>query len=107
MIYYTQILFVQAGQEDTFHEFEDQVLPLLQQHNGELMYRVRPSASSVITTTMGYPYEIHLVRFSSRTDFESYRDNPQRLQHMHLKDESIERVLLIEGNALGEPKRIG
>ncbi|MCE6992041.1 DUF1330 domain-containing protein [Dyadobacter sp. CY323] len=100
MIYYTQLIFIKEGKESTFHFFEDQVLPLLQRHHGELVYRVRPPVSSVVATTTGFPYEIHLVRFEDRKNFEGYRDDPERLRHMHLKDESVERIVLIEGNAL-------
>ncbi|RAK02809.1 hypothetical protein LX87_00929 [Larkinella arboricola] len=100
MLYYTQILFVKPGQETVFHSFEDQVLPLLERYNGELIYRIRPSESSVIATTLGYPYEIHLVTFKARADFEAYRDDPERKRHLALKDQSIDRVLLIEGAAL-------
>lgn len=100
MLYYTQILFVKEGQETTFHDFEDHVLPLLQRHNGELIYRVRPTMNSVLVTTVGQPYEIHIVTFPERKDFEHYRDDPQRMQYMHLKDSSVERVILIEGKAL-------
>ena len=100
MIYYTQIIFIKDGQEDAFHSFEDKVLPLLQQHNGELIYRVRPPVSAVIATAFGYPYEIHVVSFTDRENFENYRDDPERLRHMQLKDESVDRVILIEGNAL-------
>jgi hypothetical protein len=97
MIYFTQLIFIREGKEDTFHAFEDQVLPLLQRHNGELIYRVRPPKSAVIATTLEYPYEIHLVSFTDREGFEAYRDDPERLKHMHLKDESVERIMLIEG----------
>ncbi|WP_221391536.1 DUF1330 domain-containing protein [Dyadobacter sp. NIV53] len=100
MLYYTQIIFVKEGQEGTFHSFEDLVLPLLRQHNGELIYRIRPTVSSVITTAFGHPYEIHLVSFADRKSFENYRDDPDRLQYMKLKEESVDRVILIEGSAL-------
>ncbi|GAB3316674.1 hypothetical protein GCM10027299_07210 [Larkinella ripae] len=100
MLYYTQILFIKPGQETVFHTFEDHVLPLLQNHNGELLYRVRPPEASVVATTLGHPYEIHLVTFATRADFEAYRDDPQRLHYLELKNQSIERVLLIEGTAL-------
>ena len=100
MLYYTQIVFVNPGQETVFHAFEDQVLPLLQHHKGELIYRVRPPESSVIATTMGHPYEIHLVTFPTKADFEAYRDDPQRRQYMDLKNQSIDRALLIEGALL-------
>lgn len=100
MLYYTQLVFVKEGQEAIFHAFEDQVLPLLDRHKGTLLYRVRPEAASVLTTTLGHPYEIHLVSFPDRTDFESYRDDPNRLQYMTLKDQSVERIMLVEGNLL-------
>jgi hypothetical protein len=100
MVYYTQILFVKEGQETVFHSFEDQVLPLLQRHNGELIYRVRPPESSVIMTAFGHPYEIHLVTFRTKEDFEAYRDDPERIQHMGLKNQSVDRVILIEGISL-------
>jgi hypothetical protein len=99
MIYFTQLIFIREGKEDTFHAFEDQVLPLLQRHNGELIYRVRPPRSSVVATTIDYPYELHLVSFTDRASFEGYRDDPDRLKYMHLKDESVERIMLIEGKA--------
>ncbi|MEO6286973.1 MAG: DUF1330 domain-containing protein [Dyadobacter sp.] len=99
MIYFTQLIFIKEGKENTFHSFEDHVLPLLQRHNGELLYRVRPPRSSVVTTTLDYPYELHLVSFTDRESFEGYRDDPDRLKYMHLKDESVERIMLIEGKA--------
>ncbi len=100
MIYYTQLIFIKEGQEASFHTFEDHVLPLLKRHNGELLYRVRPPQPAVIETTVGHPYEIHLVTFASRTDFESYRDDPDRLHYMPLKEQSTSRAMLIEGQAL-------
>jgi hypothetical protein len=100
MIYYTQIIFLKTGQEDIFNEFEEKVLPLLNRHNGKLLYRIRPAKTCVIATGWGYPYEIHLVSFLSRKDFEAYRDDKERLQYLHLKDQSVEKILLIEGNLL-------
>ena len=100
MLYYTQIIFIRKDQESTFHSFEDQVLPLLSRHNGELIYRVRPAASDVLTSAFDHPYEIHIVSFTDRKSFEDYRDDPERLQYMYLKDKSVDRVILIEGNML-------
>ncbi len=100
MLYYTQIIFVKEGKEEVFNEFEGHVLPLLTRHNGELLYRIRPDKISVIDASWGHPYEIHLVSFPTRKDFESYRDDKERLQYMPLKEESIEKALLIEGHLL-------
>ncbi len=100
MLHYTQLIFLKEGQEESFHRFEDHVLPLLDRHNGELIYRVRPPRSAVIETTVEYPYEIHVVTFASRADFESYRDDPERQRFMALKEQSIRKAVLIEGQAL-------
>jgi hypothetical protein len=98
MLYFTQIIFVKENQEEVFNLFESHVLPLLEKYNGILIYRVRPTDNCVIETTIGHPYELHLVTFPTKEDFEAYRDDKERMQYMHLKEASIEKALLIEGN---------
>jgi len=98
MLYFTQIVFVKENQEETFNLFESHVLPLLKKYNGTLIYRVRPTDDCIIETTIGHPYELHLVTFPTEADFEGYRDDKERLQHMHLKEASIEKALMIKGN---------
>ena len=96
-IFYTQLIFLKAQQDQAFQEFENLVLPLLEKHSGKLLYRVRPSAEDVVESSIGKPYEIHLIRFESKRDFESYRDDPDRKQHAPLKEKSVEKAVLIEG----------
>src|ERR1700739_3795777 len=100
MLYYTQLIFVKQGQEDQFNLFESYVLPLLERHNGTLLYRVRPTDDCVIEASMDKPYELHLVSFPTREDFESYAKDNDRLKYMHLKEASIEKAQLIEGKML-------
>jgi hypothetical protein len=100
MLYYTQIIYIRAGKEDVFNQFEDHVLPLLERHNGKLLYRVRPTRECVVESNLDYPYEIHVVSFQSRQDFEAYRDDKERMQYVPLKELSIEKALLIEGSLL-------
>ena len=100
MLYFTQIIFVKAGKEDQFNVFESHVLPLLSKYNGTLLYRVRPAKEQVIASTFGNPYEIHLVTFPSDEDFKAYSGDQERLQFLHLKEASIEKVLLIKGALL-------
>ena len=52
-----------------FEQYEAAVLPLLGQHGGRLLQRVR-SLDSV--------FELHLLEFDSDTGFASYRDDPGR-----------------------------
>jgi hypothetical protein len=100
MIYYTQLIFLHEGKEDVFLEFEDHILPILATYNGTLMYRVRPSSDSVVATTAGYPYEVHLVSFPSREDFLAYAADKERQLYMNLKNESVAKVLLVEGHSI-------
>jgi len=97
MIYYTQLIFIKPGCEETFHAFEDQVLPLLKAHNGDLIYRIRPNEDVFIESSKDLPYEIHLVSFGTKADFEGYAKDPKRLGAIELKNQSVEKIVLIEG----------
>jgi hypothetical protein len=101
MIYYTQLIFIKPGCEQEFHAFEEKVLPLLKEHNGELVYRIRPDKSSFVESSSELPYEIHLVTFDSKADFESYATDPKRLGFMEMKNRSVEKITLIEGFKIG------
>lgn len=100
MFYYTQIIFINDNQEQTFNLFEDKILPLLKKYGGALIYRVRPDKNCVIETSIGQPYELQLVTFATKENFEAYKNDKERMQYLHLKEASIEKVLLIEGTAL-------
>ena len=97
MIYYTQLIFIKPGCEREFHAFEENVLPLLKGHNGELVYRIRPAKSAFIESSRELPYEIHLVTFGSQADFKGYKTDPKRLEFMDMKNRSVEKIVLIEG----------
>jgi hypothetical protein len=100
MLYYTQLIYIKPGVEDIFHAFEDEVLPLIAHHNGDLLHRIRPDKTSIIAGSGEAPYEVHVVTFPGQADFDGYKNDPQRLAFMHLKDQSVERIILIEGKAL-------
>jgi len=97
MIYYTQLIFIKQGYEEAFHSFEEKVLPLLKEHNGELVYRIRPDKNSFIESSRELPYEIHLVVFNSKVDFERYKTDPKRLALIDFKNNAVKKVILIEG----------
>jgi len=97
MIYYTQLIFIKPGSEAVFHSFEDKVLPLLSEFNGELIYRIRPDKKSIIENSRELPYEIHLVTFNSRADFLQYKNSPKRLALIDVKNNAVEKAVLIEG----------
>ena len=99
MIYITQLIYIKEGQETVFHQFEDIVIPAISKYNGRLLLRVRPDDQSMIEGNIGKPYEIHLVEFDSESDFENFK-HEERKKFLHLKDQSVESILLIKGTKL-------
>ena len=100
MIYITQLIYIKEGQEAVFHQFEDIAIPAISKYNGRLLLRVRPDDQSMIEDNIGKPYEIHLVEFDSESDFENFKQDEERKKFLHLKDQSVESILLIKGKKL-------
>jgi uncharacterized protein (DUF1330 family) len=100
MLYITQLIYLKEGQENVFHQFEELAIPIISKYNGKLLLRVRPSDNAFIETNMEKPYEIHLVVFDAENDFDNFMLDKERLQFLHLKEQSIKSVLLIKGIAL-------
>ena len=99
MVYYTQIIFLKNGMENSFNLFEDKAIPLLEKNNGKLLYRIRPTKDSIIEA-IDKPYEIHIIEFQNKGDFESYLNDKERIQHLKLKEQSVEKIQLIEGKLI-------
>ncbi len=95
-LYITLLVYLHDGEEDSFLKYEDQVLPLLPKYNGELLYRIRPNKNNFVQTPAEYPYEIHLISFSSVQDFENFRQDKDRLSYAPLFQKSVRKVLLLQ-----------
>ena len=100
MLYFTQLIYVHAGQESVFHEFEDIVLPLIAKYDGQLLLRLRPIPESVVQSSIEAPYEVHLVQFASEDGFRRFAQDEERQRFLHLKEASVLATLLIRGQAL-------
>ena len=100
MIYITQLLFIKSGKERAFLEFEEKVIPLMNNHNGRVIYRIRPTKEIFVSPEEELPYEIHIVSFDSERDFKNYLNDNSRLEFMHLKKESIKSTLTIKGEKI-------
>jgi len=100
MIYITQLIYIIAGQENTFNEFEDIAIPIISKYNGRLLLRVRPPDHSFIEHRIDKPYEIHLVEFDTEQDFENFKQDEERKKFLHLKEQSITASILIQGTKL-------
>ncbi len=97
MIYITQLIYVKKGKEAIFHEFEEIAIPTILKYNGRLTLRIRPNENSIIENNIEVPYEIHLVEFDSQEDFDNFKMDEERKKFLHLKEQSIESVILIQG----------
>jgi len=100
MIYITQLVYINPGQERTFEAFEQVAIPLISRYRGQLLLRIRPDTPSFIQGATDLPYEIHLVTFPSEEDFEDFCKDPERASMLHLKEASVDRIVLIRGHAL-------
>jgi len=100
MIYFTQLIYVKKGQEEVFHQFEDIAIPAIKKYNGRLLLRVRPDDDAFIEHSMDKPYEIHLAEFDTEQDFKNFAQDEERKKFLHLKEQSIEASILIQGTKL-------
>ena len=100
MIYVTQLIYINEGQENVFDQFEDIAIPLIGKYNGRLLLRIRPNDSSYITGIMAKPYEIHLVEFDNDEDLENFRQDEERKKFLHLKKQSVKSSIQVYGTTL-------
>ena len=97
MIYLTQLIYLKQGQEKVFDEFEDIAIPAISKYNGKLLLRIRPGENSFIDQHIDKPYEIHIVEFDSEKDFQNFNRDEERKKILHLKEQSVERSIIIKG----------
>jgi uncharacterized protein (DUF1330 family) len=100
MLFITQLVYIKEGKQELFHQFEDVAIPLISKYNGRLLLRIRPTENSFIAHDIEKPYEIHIVEFATELDFENFKQDDERKRFLHLKDQSIQSVLLIKGAKL-------
>jgi uncharacterized protein (DUF1330 family) len=100
MIYITQLIYIIAGQEKTFDQFENIAIPIISKYNGRLLLRVRPDEKSFVEHHMDKPYEIHFVEFDTEQDFENFKRDEERKKFLHLKEHSIKESILVQGTKL-------
>lgn len=100
MIYITLLIFVKAGKENIFQQFEEFAIPLMEKYKGKIIYRLRPDKNSFISGNEEQPYEIHFVSFDSEKDLEDFIKDDSRLKFIHLKDESVKSMLLVKGTKM-------
>jgi len=100
MIYITQLIYIQPGQEAVFDRFEAAAIPIVAKYNGRMLFRLMPSEDDFIEREMGAPYEVHLTEFASEADFQNFMKDDERKRFLHLKEASIQSAVLYKGERL-------
>ncbi len=100
MIYITQLIYINAGQEAVFNEFENIAIPTIAKYNGQLLLRIRPAKDSYIQLDIDAPYEVHLIQFATDNDFKNFTQDETRKKFLHLKNQSIKLAVLIKGEKM-------
>lgn len=99
-IYITQLIYLKQGQEKIFDQFEALAIPLIENYKGRLLLRVRPTGDAILESTTENPYEIHLIEFETEEDFYDFLKDEERKKFLHLKEQSVQSVILLKGNKL-------
>lgn len=93
----TQLIWLRPGGRPQFDAFEDAVLPLLPNHGGELLLRLRDPAAAVGAALQDRPPpdEVHVLRFRDDAALQSFLSDPIRQAALPLKDASVELAILL------------
>ncbi len=100
MLFLTQLIYIQKGQEMIFDQFEAIAIPIISKYNGKLLLRIRPDFASIIESNIEKPYEIHFIEFDSESDFKAFMNDEERKQFLSLKEQSIKTSLLFGGTKI-------
>ena len=100
MLYITQLIYLSPGQAAVFEEFEALAIPLIADHGGELLLRMRPAETAWIAGTLELPYEVHVVSFPDDAAFTAFMHDERRQQFLHLKAAAVRASVLIRGEKL-------
>jgi uncharacterized protein (DUF1330 family) len=82
-----QIVRVPPEGVTTFQRYESLVLPMLPRHGGKFERRLRGEDGHI---------EVHIVAFPNHEALDAYRNDPDRLKHLPLLEESRAETELIE-----------
>lgn len=84
------LLWVKAGQEELFAEYEDRALEIASGHGVVILSRVRGNEPSEM------PYEVQVLQFPSRVEFQAFMDDPSRLNLTYMRNEAIAKTEVID-----------
>lgn len=99
MMALTIVVHLYASDEGigALRSFEAKVMPVLKAHGGQLMAAFTPSLG--FSNIEPAPDEIHIVKFPTAQQFQTYRDDPE---HLRLAEERARVIRKTEVIVSGE-----
>lgn len=82
-------LWARPGGEQALIVYEDAVLALVGEHNGEVLHRARTDGAD------GKPLEIQLFEFASQTSVDAYLVDPRRTALSADRDAAVARTEIV------------
>ena len=87
------MLFVHAGHECGFEEFESSAAEIMRRHGGAIERRIRCAGRP----DSGEPYEVHIVTFPDQQALDRYRQDPELQRLGELRARAIHHTVVWQG----------
>ena len=96
-VYIVVSLWVRDGQQARFEAYERKVARIMARHSGVIERVVRCSRNA--SARSDDPFEVHVLRFPSQEQYETYRADPDRTALAAERAEVITRTDVVVGAA--------
>ena len=100
MVFITNIIYLNEGQEEIFDEFEKIAIPIIGKYNGRMLARIRPGKDAFIEQSIESPYEVHLCEFESEEHFCAFMKDEGRKKFLHMREQAIRSTILVKGERI-------
>ena len=97
MVFITNLIYINPGQEQVFDEFEKIAIPIMSKYGGKMLARIRPAGNAFIECSIERPHEVHLGEFNSEEDFNAFLADEERLKFLQIKEQAIRSTVLVTG----------
>jgi len=95
--FFVVLIWVKPGQIQTLHEYERNVVKLIERHGGSFEVVMNVESANLEDMFDRLPDEIHVLKFPSSKAFDAYRADPEGAAFANLRESSVERALFLQG----------
>jgi uncharacterized protein (DUF1330 family) len=85
------LLWAHDGGSGALTRYEDEVLPLVAEHGGQVLQRARTTGQP----DAGEPQEVHLIRFPSQAAFDAYLGDERRTRLADQRHRAVARTQVL------------